>query len=113
MEDDPDGAVTPGGSLTSEGGAREAGRVLEKADAADIAERLRVRESEARRHTLWALVGISPVGLIPLVATTSEFGVAALVGGMLVITVREALRAMSAHSEVSELREELHSLTSK
>jgi hypothetical protein len=94
-------------------GAREAEKVLANADAADVTERLRVRESQARRHTLWALLGVSPIGLIPLVATTSEFGVAALAGGMLVITVREALRAMSAHSEVSELREELHRLTSK
>lgn len=87
-----------------------AGDALKMADAADVTERLKKRESEAQRHAFWAVMGVSPVGLIPLVATASEFGVAALVGGMLIISVREALRAMRARSEASELREKLHSL---
>ena len=86
---------------------------LEEADADDITSRLAERERDAKRHTLWALLGVSPAALIPLVATASELGVWAVLVGMSLVVVKEALAAFKARADVSELREELHQLRSE
>ena len=88
-------------------------RQLDELDASDVEERLERREKDARRHTLWALLGVSPSALIPLVAAGSELGVWAVIVGMLVVVTKESLAAFRAHGEASDLREELHRLRSE
>ena len=81
------------------------------ANVADVSRELEARERAARRHTVWALLGVSPAAAIPLVATASEFGMWALLAGMTAVALRETLGAVRAHRDVAELREKLHSLT--
>ena len=88
-------------------------RALEAEDVIDVSRELDGRERAARRHTIWALLGVSPVAVIPLVATASEFGVWAFLAAMSVVAARETLLAVRAHRDASELRERLHALTSE
>ena len=84
---------------------------LREADIADVTRRLEERERSASRHTLWAVLGVSPAGLLPLIGTASEFGVAALITGVAAITVVEAVRAIRARGEAARLRSQLEELT--
>ena len=91
-------------------GDSQEGRALaaiEASEAAELAVEIEAREQAARRHTLWALLGVSPAGLIPLLAASSDFGVAALLTGAVCITGIEAWRALRARAEAAELRDEL------
>lgn len=83
-------------------------RRLDEADTQDIAARLAEKERKAKLHTMWAVLGVSPAALIPLIATASEFGVWAAAVGMSVIVVKEAVAAMGAGRDASALRRELH-----
>ncbi len=85
---------------------------LDRADASDLQCQLNERERAARRHTVWALLGLSPAGLIPLFAVANELGGYALFGAAIVISGIEASRAIKARGEALELREKLHSLSS-
>lgn len=87
-------------------------RALDDANSADVTRELEHRERAARRHTMWALLGVSPAAALPLVAAASTFGVLALVGAMTAISTREALRAVRARRDAAALRERLHYLTS-
>ena len=92
---------------------RDPEAALRRADAEDVARLLAERERAARRHTLWALLGVSPAGLIPMIGAVSEFGVPVLVAGMTAIAATETLRAVRARGEAQALRERLHALTTE
>ena len=89
--------------------APQASAALDKSEAEELAIELEKRERAARRHTIWAVLGVSPAGLIPLIAATNDFGVAALVVGVVCITGIEAWRAAKARGDASELRAKLDS----
>ena len=76
----------------------------------DLLDQLQKREGARERHTMWALIGISPGAAVPLLLSLSQFGGSALAAGVLLMTGREAWRAVCAKRDVAELRQALKEL---
>lgn len=80
---------------------------LQQSEVDDLSAQLESREAAARRHGLWAVLGVSPAALVPLIATASDFGVTALVAGSILVTGVEAWRALRARASAARIRTDL------
>lgn len=69
----------------------------------DLEERLRVRRRAARRHTLWAVLGVSPATLIPLLAAVHDFGPEIAGFAAVLVLGVEGWRAVQARADVREI----------
>jgi len=112
--DGPGGALRPAAAPKRTGGSKdvdssEARHVLE-AERKDLEAEIDKREAAARRHAFWAVLGVSPGAVIPLLFTVSEVGAAALVAGVVAMTGMEAWRAHKARRDVGALRRDLEEL---
>ena len=76
----------------------------------DLLDRLQEREAAHHRHTMWALIGVSPGALIPLVISMSQVGASVLAGSVFLMTAVEGWRALRAKRDVAELKETLREL---
>ena len=76
----------------------------------DLLDQIQERESAHRRHLMWAVIGVSPGAVIPLLVSMSQVGATALVGGAFLMTAVEAWRAIKAKREVAELKVTLNEL---
>lgn len=88
--------------------AVERGRAaLVDAERRDLELELESRRSAAHRHALWAMLGVSPGAVIPLLASFHEMGMVALAIGVLLVTGVEAWRAIQARMDAAELVQRL------
>jgi len=62
-----------------------------------------VRRRAARRHTLWAILGVSPTTLIPLLAAVHDFGPEIVGVAAVVIVAIEGWRAVRARTDAREI----------
>ena len=85
-------------------------RAVREIERRELLDRIHEREDDRHRHTLWALVGVSPGALVPLVVSVSQLGASALAGSVFVMTALEAWRAWRAKKDVINLREALAEL---
>lgn len=53
---------------------------LLESERAELETQFRATRAAARRHTLWAILGVSPGALIPLIVTANHFGIAMAAG---------------------------------
>ncbi len=70
----------------------------------DLLDQIQDREVAHQRHMMWAVLGVSPGAVIPLLVSMSRIGVAALVGAVFLMTGVEAWRAIKAKREVAALK---------
>lgn len=83
-------------------------RELEKRD---LQEQLEARQAAVRRHTFWAVLGVSPGAAIPLLMTFGDVGVTAVLVGMAAMTGLEGWRALRARKDVTNLETQMHELS--
>lgn len=76
--------------------------VLEKLDRAELTQQLQARRKAARRHGLWAVLGLSPAAVVPLILTAHELGIAIAAGCTVFVSGVEAWRAIQAHMDAKE-----------
>lgn len=77
-------------------------RTLEILDQAELTQELEKRRMAARRHGLWAVLGLSPAAIVPFIATAHEFGIAAASACTIFVSGMEAWRAIQAHMDAKE-----------
>lgn len=68
------------------------------------------KRRSARRHTLWASLGVSPAGVLPMLGLGWDFGIAAVVSVSVAVSGIEAWRAVQAWADVREAEESLRQL---
>jgi hypothetical protein len=90
----------------TEGGSR-AVLASTRAELRESAERER---ASARRHALWALLGVSPGALVPLVGSAAEFGFAGLLAIGVAVFGIEGWRSIRASREAAKLERQLEQL---
>lgn len=88
----------------------EAGRAVAESTRAELESAVRRKRAAARRHGLWALLGISPAAAIPLLGTTAEFGVAGLLAIGAAVFAIEGWRSIRANRAANELEREMGDL---
>ena len=76
----------------------------------DLEEQLAAKEAQVRKHTFWAVLGVSPGAILPLIFSLGELGIAALVVGVVAMTVLEVWRAYRAQAEVTAIERSLRAL---
>ena len=76
----------------------------------ELLARIDEREAAVRRHTIWAVLGVSPGAVIPLFLTLGQMGWLSLLIAMVLMVVWELFKAGRARAEANELREELRRL---
>ncbi len=100
------------GTSNAPGGVLEPGRrILLESERKDLEEQQLSRRAAARRHTLWALLGVSPTAAIPLLAAT-RFGVGMFAILSLCVAVVEAWNAIRAHMDATDIEGRLKRLSS-
>jgi hypothetical protein len=87
-------------------------RSLLEMDIRELEEQVRAARSAARRHTLWAVLGVSPGAVIPLLLTIHELGMAVIGAFSVFVAGVESWRAIQARMDAAELQERLSSLSS-
>ena len=92
--------------------AARAERSLREAEVRDLEEQVRAARSAARRHTLWAVLGVSPGAAIPLRLSVHELGLAMIVVFSVFVTGVERWRALQARMDAVELRQRLLEISS-
>ena len=88
-------------------GSRATPRAFLEAERVDLLERLNSRQVAVRRHTLLAILGVSPSVLLPAVGTFGDGGVVALALIILLMIGLESTRAVRAKRDVAELKRAL------
>ena len=78
-----------------------------EAERLDLLERLGSRRAAVRRHTLLALLGVSPAVLFPVLANFGDSGIAFLAVVISLMMGLEASRAVRAKRDVAELKRAL------
>jgi hypothetical protein len=73
---------------------------------AEVGERRRA----ARWHTLWAFLGVSPAGALPMLGLGWDFGFGGVMMAGILITGIEAWRAVQAQADRREAEERLRQL---
>jgi hypothetical protein len=76
--------------------------VLEALNRAELTQQLEARRKAARRHGLWAVLGLSPAAVVPFILTAHELGIAVAVGCTVFVSGVEAWRAIQAHMDAEE-----------
>ena len=82
-------------------------RAFLESERLDTLERLNSRMAAVRRHTLLALLGVSPAVLFPLLATFGDSGVVLLAAVITLMMGLEASRALRARRDAAELKRAL------
>lgn len=75
---------------------------LEALDGVELTQELGERRKAARRHGLWAILGLSPAAVVPFIATAHEFGIALASACTVFVSGIEAWRAFQAHMDARE-----------
>lgn len=106
------GARTPIGledplRSTSPADVRSAELSFLRAEVEELEERARLRRSAARRHRLWAVLGVSPGALIPLLVSVRELGAAGAVALSVLVVGVEAWRWIRAGMDAARLEARL------
>ena len=76
----------------------------------ELEAQIQERRRSARRHTLWAMLGVSPAGLLPMLGLGWDFGFGGVVVAGVFITGIEAWRAVQAHADLREAEEAVRKL---
>jgi len=82
---------------------RSGERAVARTHTADLRRRLAERRAAARRHGTWALLGLSPAALIPLVLWGNEYGVIGAVAASALVTITETWRAFKAGRDADRI----------
>lgn len=69
----------------------------------DLQDRREELLNAARRHTLWAVLGLSPGAIIPLVVSVGEMGMGVFVAALVAMTGTETVRAVRARLEADAI----------
>ena len=72
----------------------------------DWDERIKSAQRAADRHGAFALLGVSPASVLPMLGMGIDFGAAALIGASVVVGGLETWRWIRSRSQVRTLREE-------
>jgi len=72
-------------------------------DLSDLNERLDAAQSNMRRHGLWALLGVSPLALVPIAALFLEGSATLLIVLITLVVLVESWRYATAKEEVRRL----------
>lgn len=95
------------------GGIRPgAGTAVLESERRDLEEQLQKRRRASRRHTLWAVLGVSPGAIVPLLAVASEFGITVVAALSFFVAAVEAWRAVQARADAQEIEEKLRQVSS-
>lgn len=81
-----------------------------RADVEDLRERIRLARREETRHGIYALIGLTPAALIPLVAFVLEGRVELLVLLMVLVVFVEGWRWIRAGKDVRRLEDQLRAI---
>lgn len=77
----------------------------------DLQDRREELLNAARRHTLWAVLGLSPGAIIPLVVSVGEMGMGVFVAALVAMTGTETVRAVRARREADAIGPPCHAVT--
>jgi hypothetical protein len=81
---------------------KSAESVLEALNRAELTQQMEARRKAARRHGLWAVLGLSPAAFVPLILMAHELGIAIAAGCTFFVSGVEAWRAFQAHMDAKE-----------
>lgn len=84
------------------GSPASAEHTLETLERAELRQELEAKRVAARRHGLWAMVGLSPAAVVPLIVTAHEFGIVVASACTVFVSGVEAWRAIQAHMDAQE-----------
>ncbi len=85
----------------------KASRAVVQSTRVELEGAVRRKRAAARRHGLWALLGISPGAAVPLLGSAAEFGVAGLLAIGTAVFVVEGWRSVRATRAANDLEREL------
>ena len=90
-----------------------AASLLIEYEVEDLERKLRAMQRKERRHFVWALTGISPAALIPMIGLflTDSFGLLVLLA--LLVPFSQLYLGVKASGEVSRLKKSLEALRGK
>ena len=88
----------------------EGSRTVVESTRAELHRAVLRKRAAARRHGLWALLGISPGAAVPLLGSTAEFGMAGLLAIGAAVFAVEGWRSIRASRAANELERELGDL---
>lgn len=89
------------------GGARDA---VHRSEIRELEERVISRRRAGRRHTIWALLGLSPGALLPFAALLSESAISGAVALVVLVTGTEIWRAKKAERDAKRAEDALRNL---
>lgn len=85
-------------------------RGLVESERADLEAAIEEARAAGRRHTTWALLGMSPGALVLIIAAGHEYGVVAALLASLGISGIEVWRGLKASRRVTALQDRLEDL---
>ena len=89
---------------------KDGSAALLRAKVDDLEEELRVVRKKVRRHFTWALVGISPAAILPVIGLFLEGSFGLVVILVIVVTFTQLFQGVMAGTKAARLKEALERL---
>ena len=71
----------------------------------ELNREIEAKRRSCRRHGIWALLGVSPAALLPILGLAVDFGGGVALAACVFVSGLESWRAVQAHADLKEAQE--------